>query len=110
MLPGDRAVIGIIPAGIVEIVFFFRTIGLAGKVKEKSMIPEALSALGAALIAILIAVLGPVSDFFWYIGCIASLLAVLVTSLGLISKYNILATRPIPTFFDREGGNDSAKD
>lgn len=110
MLPGDRAVIGIIPAGIVEIVFFFRTIGLAGKVKEKSMIPEALSALGAALIAILIAVLRPVSDLFWYIGCIASLLAVLVTSLGLISKYNILATRPIPTFFDREGGNDSAKD
>ncbi len=50
------------------------------------------------------------SDLFWYIGCIASLLAVLVTSLGLISKYNILATRPIPTFFDREGGNDSAKD
>ena len=32
-----------------------------------------------------------------------------VTSFGLIRYYNLLATRPLPSFYDRTGGNDDAK-
>ena len=51
----------------------------------------------------------PVSDLWFYGGSILSAVGVCLTFMGIIGKYNILATRPLPTFYDRKGGNDRAK-
>ena len=72
------------------------------------MIPQAAAAFLAELIAFVILALRPVDDWKYYAGSIACLAAVAVTCFGLIGKYNILSTRPIPSFFDRKGGNDRA--
>lgn len=61
----------------------------------------------AIVIALLIAVLRPVHDMFYYIGAVVSLVAVFVTLMDLIKKYNILATRKLPQF-DYKGGDDNA--
>ena len=63
----------------------------------------AVAAAGAIL------VWNPVSDLWFYGGSILAAIGVCLTFLGIISKYNILATRPLPTFYDRKGGNDRAK-
>ena len=51
----------------------------------------------------------PVSDLWYYGGSILAAIGVCLTFLGIIRKYNVLATRPLPTFYDRQGGNDRAK-
>lgn len=51
----------------------------------------------------------PPSDIWYYAGTILAAIGVCLTFLGVISKYNVLATRPIPTFYDRKGGNDRAR-
>ena len=56
-----------------------------------------------------ILVWNPVSDLWFYGGSILAAAGVCLSFLGIISKYNILATRPLPTFYDRKGGNDRAK-
>ena len=66
------------------------------------------AAFAAELIAFVILALHPVDDWKYYAGSIICLAAVAVTCFGLIGKYNILSTRPIPSFFDRKGGNDRA--
>ena len=56
-----------------------------------------------------ILVWNPVSDLWFYGGSIAAAAGVCLTFTGIIKKYNVLATRPLPTFYDRKGGNDRAK-
>ena len=51
----------------------------------------------------------PPNDLWYYGGAILAAAGVCLTFLGIISKYNVLATRPLPTFYDRKGGNDRAK-
>ncbi|WP_130838407.1 hypothetical protein [Lachnoclostridium sp. Marseille-P6806] len=80
------------------------------KVTEKNMLLQAAGAWFGLAVAFVICYIEPVEDWKYYAGCIVCLAAVAVTCVGLILKYNILSTRPIPTFFDRKGGNDSAKE
>ncbi len=61
----------------------------------------------ATLIALLIAILNPVHDAYYYVGSMVILIAVFVTLLDLIKKYNVLATRRLPQF-DYTGGDNNA--
>ena len=63
----------------------------------------------AVIAAAAILAWNPVSDLWYYGGSILAAAGVCLTFLGLIRKYNVLATRPLPTFYDRQGGNDRAK-
>lgn len=63
--------------------------------------------LVAIMIAILIFVINPVSDLWYYGGAIAAFAGILVTVMAIIQKYNILATRKLPQF-ERKGGDDRA--
>lgn len=63
----------------------------------------------AVLAAAGILIWDPVSDLWFYGGSILAALGVCLTFTGIIKKYNVLATRPLPTFYDRKGGNDRAK-
>ena len=67
----------------------------------------ALSALAATAVAVLIWLLNPISDIWYYAGTILSFLGVLITVMEIIKKYNVLATRRLPQF-DRSGGDDRA--
>ena len=60
----------------------------------------------AEIIAFLIALTAPVHDWVYYAGSIAALAAATVASLSMIRQYNLLTTRPIPEFHNREGGNN----
>ncbi|MBR0093123.1 MAG: hypothetical protein IJP92_15655 [Lachnospiraceae bacterium] len=60
----------------------------------------------AAAVAVLL--WNPVADFWYYGGATLVYLCICVTLVGLIRKYNVLATRPLPSFHEREGGRDHA--
>ena len=70
--------------------------------------------LGMVIVSMVVSVLiimqEPISDIPYYGGAILLLASICCMLLNLISKYNLLATRPIPELFNRKGGNDGAKD
>lgn len=76
---------------------------------RKNLFLHSLGAIAAVIASGVILILNPVSDLWFYGGSILSALGVCLTFMGIIGKYNILATRPLPTFYDRKGGNDRAK-
>ena len=78
-------------------------------IKEKTMALYNLIAWAAIVGAFFVAAWEPVHDYYYYIACALCGLGAAITSVGLIRYYNLLTTRPIPTFFDREGGRDNAK-
>ncbi len=58
-------------------------------------------------IALLIRLVNPVSDIYYYAGALLTLLAVLYNLFDVIRNYNRLAMRRLPQF-DRQGGDDRA--
>ena len=98
---------------VVTTLLLFVSIGMvvstfAKSVKECSslMAPFMILAIGASF---LVAVNAPAEDAYYYICCALCAFGAAVTSFGLIRYYNLLATRPLPSFYDRTGGNDDAK-
>ena len=79
------------------------------KVGKNSMFLRGLVLVSLA-ISVLIIMTEPVSDIPYYSGAILLLATICCMLLNLIDKYNLLATRPVPEFYDRKGGNDGAKD
>lgn len=66
-----------------------------------------VGSLASIGISLLIFILNPVADFWYYGGAIISFLGILFTVIAIIKKYNILATRKLPQF-ERSGGDDRA--
>ena len=96
--------------GIFGTILAFSSARILFYVQEKTLgLLNLISWLGIIL-PLAIAIWQPVEDYYYYIGCIGCGVATALTSVGLIKYYNLLTTRPIPTFFDREGGRDHAKD
>ncbi|MBQ9613306.1 MAG: TPM domain-containing protein [Lachnospiraceae bacterium] len=60
--------------------------------------------IASLVAAVLIFMADPVSDLYYYGGTILVLSSICITLLGLIGKYNLLATRPIPEFHNRGTG------
>ncbi len=61
----------------------------------------------AFIISLFVQITQPVSDLYYYGAIIVSLVVEFLLLLDLISKYNILSTRPLPQFNHR-GGDDRA--
>ena len=97
------SLIALIAAGIVSYISFKNN----RKLDTKKKVPGFVGAFIAIVIAFLILLVNPVSDIFYYVGVIISLIAVFFTLLDLIRNYNILATRKLPQF-DYKGGDDRA--
>ncbi len=80
--------------------------------KQKNLkgikLPEVFGTLFAVLVAWIILGLNPYQDLYYYGGSILAFLGIAVALVGMIRKYNTFATRPIPDFFVREGGDDRA--
>ncbi len=77
--------------------------------KTKLVFPSLLLCIASTVIFAMF-IWNPVSDLWYYGAAIFALAAVLSACLALIGNYNLLATRPIPTYTDRKGGDNSAKD
>ena len=82
-----------------------------GAIKKKEKMQTKKSALVSSIIAIalcvIVGILQPASDIFYYGAVILSLLAIFYSFKDIIQYYNILATRRLPQF-DRTGGDDRA--
>ena len=69
-----------------------------------------IGAVVGLIIIVAVLVINPVDDYWYYGAAIAAIVGVFLTISGIIRRFNILSTRPLPKFLDRKGGNDSAKD
>ncbi len=90
---------------IVGIVILMTSRKYLSMISEKSMKMIFLIPLAAEIIAFVIALAGPVHDWVYYAGSISAFAASALASLDMIRHYNLLTTRPIPEFHNREGGN-----
>lgn len=100
----------IIPIGIalvVCVIAFIKSVLSAKKLEGQSKISASVYCLVAIILALVIAVIKPVHDAFYYVAAILSLIAMFVTLIDLIVKYNVLATRKLPQF-EYQGGDDNA--
>ncbi len=77
------------------------------KLPAEHKLPGLVFSIVAIVISVLISLLNPVNDIFYYSGVILTLVAVFIMIKNLIHYYNILATRRLPQF-DRTGGDDHA--
>ena len=73
---------------------------------DRNNVLHTIGAAAGVLAACFILIFNPASDLYYYAATIVCFVGILMTILGIISKYNVLATRPIPNFTDREGGDD----
>ena len=76
------------------------------KDKKLAVLADISGSVVALVIALLIHILNPASDAFYYGGAIAVIAGCLWTLLALIRHFNEMATHPDPYFFkDRKGGS-----
>ena len=90
----------------VSLYVFIRSLMLMRDVSEKSMILPAAASFIAVVWAFLVTRYKPVEDWHYYAATILCLAGVFITCVELIRRHNLLATRPVPNLFNREGGND----
>ena len=96
--------------GILGVIQMIRGISKASHLKEKSMVFWPILNGLAIMITFLIAVIRPVSDWWYYGGAVVCMIGTLLPALELIDVYNLMATRPLPSFFGREGANHALRD
>ena len=75
--------------------------------------PEAWGCAAAVVFSLIIFLVYPVRDHYYYIGSAAAYILIFLTIIGLIRKFNLLATRPVPEFHGRTktapGGRKSGR-
>lgn len=73
----------------------------------KAKAPGFACSLSTLAVSFLIAIINPVSDLYYYIVVFFALIMTILLNIGIIRKYNVLATRKLPQFY-RSGGDDRA--
>ena len=76
---------------------------------KRSLLVALISLLGVGY-SFFVAASEPVQDWWYYLGALICLLAASIMCADLIVRYNEASTRPLPSFYERKGGNDGAKD
>lgn len=74
-------------------------------IKEK--LPTLIKPLGGILIAIIVLIVNPVSDWFYYLGAFACMGTVLWAIMDIIKQHNLLTMRKLPQL-NRRGGDENA--
>lgn len=92
---------------VIAAIALVKSVVFMKKSELKDKVPANLYCLVATVIALGIVVLRPIYDWCYYLGTILSMVAVLLTLIDLIQKYNVLSTRKLPQF-DYQGGDDNA--
>ena len=73
----------------------------------KDKLPTLIKPLGGILIAIVVLIVNPVSDWFYYLGAFACMGTVLWAIMDIIKQHNLLTTRKLPQL-NRRGGDENA--
>lgn len=74
---------------------------------ESKGAPVFLLSFITVLTGLIVRLIDPASDLFYYITAVLILVAVVMNAIGLIGRHNILTTRKLPQF-NRHGGDDNA--
>ena len=80
-------------------------VNIKGKYKFKDKIKKLYKPIIAIGIAIIIFILNPVSDMFYYAGAIASILMTIWSFADLVKELNLLTTRKLP-HLEKRGGDE----
>ncbi len=96
----------------VAALILFAGIMMGPKIKKlnismKDMLSGLAKPAAVILFSLLILLIHPASDLYYYGGVIAALCVVIWNLLDIIGRYNVLATRKLPQF-NRRGGDDNA--
>ena len=75
------------------------------KAAKKYSYTEMLGVILGIVISVVVLCWNPIEDLIFYGASTAVFAGIVYTITGIIKKYNILSTHPIPEYFDREGGN-----
>ena len=103
---GSRIIIMILLVMLSLLGFF-----AAGKIRTAGSAVELLTPAGAVLapvLALVILIIHPVDDIYYYAGALLSLAGIGLNIIGILRKYNDQAMRPLPDFVHREGGDNRA--
>ena len=95
---------------ILQLIRFFRTLNVSRYLRNKRSMLVALIALMAVLYSFGVSSAEPVEDWWYYLGSLICLAAASIMAFDLIFRINESATRPLPSFYVRKGGNDNAKE
>ncbi len=77
------------------------------KIENMKKTPGFVLSMATVFLALIIKLLNPVSDLWYYAGTLILLVAVLFNMIDVIRNYNRLAMRRLPQF-DKKGGDDLA--
>lgn len=97
----------ILVAAIVSAISFFICNGKSKKLPSTKKVPAPLWIMLALVVSLVVLVISPVDDLYYYAVAIFIMISCLAALVGLITNYNILATRKLPQF-DYHGGDDRA--
>ena len=89
-----------------EIISYFRTMSSAIWLKNKRSIFFSTLTLVSVIAGFIIAVKAPVDDWWYYLGALDALAAAGIMCIDLLLRFNETSTRPLPSFYERKGGND----
>ncbi len=108
-MPATMLILTTILAAVSLVIYYTELAAIRKREKtdKKKKDPGVMTAIAAIALGILILVLDPVSDLFFYGGALLSLLGIFVTIKDIMYYYNIMSTRRLPQF-DRTGGDDRA--
>jgi len=93
---------------VAEIISFIKAVNVTRHLKNKRSFFISLLGLCAIAYSFIIASTMPVQDWWYYLGGLLCLSAAAIMSADLIFRYNESSTRPLPSFYNRKGGNDRA--
>ena len=85
-------------------VLSYLTFDAGGEGQSGSVLPGILGTGLAVLAGLVVRLLDPAGDIWYYSASALSFAAIGFSLIQVIRKYNVLATRPLPDFFSRKGG------
>ena len=94
-------------SGLVSVIAFFVSMTKGKQLEKPDKCPQSICCVIAIMLIGLVALINPVHDAYYYGVAVLALVAIFLTLLDLIKKYNVLATRKLPQF-DYTGGDDHA--
>ena len=106
----EGAIVMTMLVAALEIINFLKTFGIVIYLKNKRSLFYSLLTLAAIAYAFIVAVRAPVQDWWYYAGALIALAAASLMCVDLLIRFNETATRPLPSFYSRTGGNDNEKD
>ncbi len=93
---------------ILQILFALGMLKKSANMERKSVRLPAVLAPIVTTAGLLIFLLSPAADYWYYGAAILCLMSMLVNGLSSVNYFNSLTTRPVPNFYGREGADNAA--